>query len=364
MSVHWQVHAAAEFARLQPAWDRLNASGANLPFMHSAFIGPLLRHVGTGRERVAIATGPGNEPVAAAVLNQTGVGQWCTFQPSQLPLGACMVKPGFDTEALGRSLLKALPGAPMGLGLTQLDPLFVTRPADGPRVKSLDYIDTAWVDVAGSFDTYWEARGKNLRTNMRKQRSKLEADGTALHFSAMTDAQEMADAVAAYGRLEAAGWKADTGTAVDPATAQGRFYAEMLENFCAMGAGQVWQLKFGDRVVAMDLCIQQGGTLVILKTAYDPEYRTVSPAFLLKLEAFRRIFDAGQVQRIEFYGRRMEWHERWTENVRTLHHTNIYRWALVPFMHRQIKGLLGRGVSPAPTPVPTAAAASAAPDAP
>jgi hypothetical protein len=133
----------------------------------------------------------------------------------------------------------------------------------------------------------------------------------------------------------------------------------MLQRYCATGSAQVWQLKFGDRVVAVDLCIEQGSTLVILKTAYDPEVRSVSPAFLLKQEAFKRVFDEGRVRRIEFYGRRMEWHTRWTEQVRTLYHANLYRWALVPLVHAQVKRWIGRA-APADTRSPAHGAEQAA----
>ena len=100
--------------------------------------------------------------------------------------------------------------------------------------------------------------------------------------------------------------------------------------FCAAGQGQIWALKLGEQVVAVDLCIQSRGTLVILKTAYDPEYRSFSPAFLLKQDAFEQIFQEGEIERIEFYGRLMEWHTRWTEQARVLYHLNLYRWNWVP----------------------------------
>ncbi len=336
------------------AWDRLNDACGGLPFLQWRFLALAAQQFGSASARLACLQGADGLQ-AAAVVDMVGRGRWALFQPSQLPLGAWVARPGSDVAALGGDLLRALPGMALGLGLTQLDPLHTRRPADGPRVNSLDYIETAWVDVAGPWDTYWEARGKNLRTNMRKQRSKLEADGTALRFDVLTRAEDVAQAVAEYGRLEAAGWKAGMGTAVDPATPQGRFYTQMLQDYCATGQAQVWRLLFNDKVVAMDLCIEQNGTLVILKTAYDPEYRSVSPAFLLKQEAFKRVFDEGRVRRIEFYGRRMEWHTRWTDEVRTLYHANVYRWALVPRVHGQVKRWLGRA-----TPMPAAATEQAA----
>ncbi len=342
--LRWSFHPPAQWPALCGEWDALNATAGALPFLESAFLTPLLAEFGDSRLTLAFARRAGSgRPVAAALLQRAGAGRVATFQPSQLPLGAWLVGPGEDAVALARSLMAQLPGLVLGLGLTQIDPRLQPRPADTPRSDTLDYLPTAWVDVAGSFDAYWETRGKNLRVNMRKQRAKLEADGIALQFDTVTQAADVPAALADYGRLESAGWKAGMGTAVNAGNAQGRFYTAMLQNFCAQGRGRIWRLRFGEQVVAMDLCIEAGGTLVVLKTAFDPEQRSVSPAFLLHQDAFRQVFDepacsskAHPVQRIEFYGRLMEWHTRWTSNTRMLYHANVYRWALLAQLRRRL----------------------------
>ncbi|HSV61652.1 MAG TPA: GNAT family N-acetyltransferase, partial [Variovorax sp.] len=326
MISNWSFLPASALEQQAAAWDATNAAASGVPFLETAFLLPLMRHFANGSLHLAWC-GPATAPVAAALLQRDGAGRWSTFQPSQLPLGAWVVTQGQDSARLAHSLLRQLPGLSLGLSLPQLDPRLAPRPTDGPCVQTLDYIDTAWVDIDRPFDTYWEARGKNLRSNMRKQRSKLENEGTPVHFEVLDRPEQMPEAMAEYGRLESAGWKAENGTAVHADNAQGRFYTEMMQAFCRAGRGQVWRLKFGDKIVAMDLCIVGGDTLVILKTAFDPEYRNVSPAFLLKQEAFRHVFDEHRVARIEFYGKVMEWHTRWTDNARRLYHANLFRWA-------------------------------------
>jgi hypothetical protein len=107
----------------------------------------------------------------------------------------------------------------------------------------------------------------------------------------------------------------------------------MLENFCAQGRGRIYRYRFNDKVVAMDLCIEAGDRIVILKTAYDETYKTVSPATLMRRDEFRELFDSGKFKRIEFYGKVMEWHTRWTENDRKIYHTTAYRHALIGKLH-------------------------------
>jgi CelD/BcsL family acetyltransferase involved in cellulose biosynthesis len=194
------------------------------------------------------------------------------------------------------------------------------------------------VEVAGSFESYWEARGKNLRQNMAKQRRKLEADGAAPVLEALRRPEQVAEGVRDYGALESASWKAEGGTAIHPDNAQGRFYRAMLEAFCARGLGCIYRYRFGEKVVAVDLCVESAEVQVILKTTYDSSNRALSPAFLMRQEAFRGVWEAGRIRRIEFFGKVMEWHTRWTDKARTLYHVNCYRWPFLPAVH----GWIGR----------------------
>jgi hypothetical protein len=86
----------------------------------------------------------------------------------------------------------------------------------------------------------------------------------------------------------------------------------------------------------MDLCIDSGSTLVILKTTYDESYKTVSPSTLMRQEEFRALFDEGRFKRIEFYGKVMEWHTRWTDNTRSIYHLTHYRWPFVRTLHQKM----------------------------
>jgi hypothetical protein len=230
----WDVYPASELSRYGIDWDRLNAARGGLSFLSTAFLLPLLREFSAGRELLALHR-TGHATDAVALLAPRGGGMWQTYQPGQLPLGAWLADDTLELEVLLQDLLQRLPGFALGIGLTQQDPLLARRPDESARLRTLDYIETAWVEVGGDFNAYWNARGKNLRQNMRKQRSKLEADGIAPRLEIISEVGGVAAAIAAYGTLESAGWKASGGTAIHPDNAQGRFYRSMLEDFCARG---------------------------------------------------------------------------------------------------------------------------------
>lgn len=346
--MNWTFIPASRFDEVAARWDALRALGPAAPMLHSDFAATLLAAFGRGDELVATCEEAGGI-VAMAVLSAQGRASWATFQPAQSPVGLWLQRPDAALPTLLSSLARALPGMALVVGVTQADPFLVPRPAASPRELASDYIDTARITVEGDVDAWWDTRGKNLRGNLKKQRNRLAAAGVATRLDVLRDPEKMALAVADYGRLESTGWKGREGTAVAPDNAQGRFYRAMLERSCRRGAGSVYRYWFGDQLVAMDLCIEESDCLVILKTAYDESVpKHYSPALLMREEACRALFAGGAIRRIEFYGKVMEWHTRWTDEVRTLYHVNHYRWPALLRLHAWLRRR-GAGTPPSPS---------------
>lgn len=337
-------------------WDALNAARRDLPFLAGRAICTALATLGQGSERLLIGS-QGEQVVAMFVLVPQDRFRWQTFQPSQVPLGAWVAAAHLSLQELARSLLRGPLGFCLGLSVTQVDPHVAPRTPDTADSQHSDYIDTGWIDLKGSFDDYWSARGKNLRQNMRKQRAKLAADGVRLTLQVLRDHADMGPAVARYGRIESAGWKAQQGTAIHPDNAQGRYYRELLEQASLSGEAVVYQYLFNDQVVAMNLCLARQGVLVVLKTTYDESFPSLSPAFLLREAELQELFAQGQIQRLEYFGRLMDWHTKWTEHKRGIYHLTQYRW---PFLKRLVQARRRRAnaEAEADTATPSASFAS------
>lgn len=314
---------------LAGAWNRLNAERGDLPFLTAEATALALEIFGRGDEQL-VAARHGERIVAMFVLASQGKLRWTTFQPSQVPLGAWVAEAGLDLVALGESLARHAVGLCLTLSITQIDSRYTPRPAESsPAAVASDYIETGWVDIEGSFDDYWNSRGKNLRQNLRKQRNKLASQGTTTAMRVIRESQEMAAAIARYGALESAGWKAQQGTAIHPDNAQGKYYRRLLETAAQRDQAAVYEYLIDGRSVAMNLCLERNGVLVVLKTTYDESIKLLSPASLLREEELQAIFREGRVRRIEYYGRLMEWHTKLTDKKRQLYHLTIYRWPVV-----------------------------------
>ncbi len=354
----WSVYPAAAFAAHAAAWRQLNEQSARSPLLAPEFVQPLLAQFGEANARLAVCERNGTV-LAMGLLAPRGRGTWEVLQPSQAPVGLWLHRPDATLEQLLPGLVRKLPGFALMVGLTQRDPQLEARPADSAVTRTVDYIRTARVSIAGTFDEYWNARGKNLRSNLKKQRAKLLKDGIVTRMQIDRLPEQMAPAVADYGRIESAGWKAQLGTAIHPDNAQGRFYTAMLEGFAQRGHAAVYRYWFGEQLVAMDLCIEGDGALIVLKTTYDESVpASLSPTLLMREECCQQLFATHRYQRLEFYGKVMDWHTRWTDEIRTMYHVNHYRWPVLRQLHLLAQERAARAAQP-PVPAPAAEPAPA-----
>jgi hypothetical protein len=324
----WSLRPVGAFAEIQEFWDDLNVRQGAHPLLDSGFVAPLVKHFASPATRLAVADTSGAP--GAVLLDPIGKGMWRTFQPSQAPLGLILLGDRGQGFRQAREILTSLPGYALGLSVMQQDPDFTSLPRTESRtVESLDYIQTARLVPSGSFEDYWRNRGRNLVHNLSRQRRRLADQGVSLELVAERHPGAVAGGVRRYGEIESRSWKAAEGTAVSPDDAQGRFYKEMLEHFCARGEGVIYSLRMDGRIVAVDLCLERNGMLVILKTTYDESVDKLSLGLLLHQEIFKAAFSEQRVKGIEFYGRVRDWHTKWTDDIRTMYHLTLYRHALV-----------------------------------
>ena len=336
----WDFHPATEKSEeWRKDWDTLNQSRHNHVLLDSAFIAPLVKHFGGGQ--VWVARSASSQRPGMVLLTRNGKMGWETFQPAQAPIGLIVLGQRDETGGCLRQLLRELPGYCVQLGIRQQDPACSDFPplTGYSDMELVEYIRTARLSLAGTFEEYWQSRGRNLRHNMARRRRRLTEQGYTLELLAHRTPEKVAECIGEYGRLETQGWKAEGGTAVAKDNAQGRYYREIFEAFCARGEAVIYQLLLNGKIAASDLCLQRAGMLVVLKTTYDEQLEDFSPGFLMREEIMKRLHAENQVRVVEFYGRLREWHTRWTDDIRQMYHLNCYRHNWVPGIKRLLKKL-------------------------
>jgi hypothetical protein len=337
----WAFYRAPDaFERYRERWDEINGMQGSHVLLDSNFVAPLVRHFASAETLLCICDDKKNP--AMAIVHKARTGFWQTFQPSQGPLGLIVLGNTDGAVEQIYELMRTLPGYTVGFSVTQQDPdLTAFNHLNGSgTTEVVDYIKTPRITLRGTFDDYWRARGRDLAGNLNRRIKRLNEQGIPFELIAERDPEQIAAAVADYGCLEAMGWKGREHTAVTSDNEQGRFYREMLENFCRRREGVVYRLVLNGKTVASDLCIERNGILIVLKVAYDETVKSVSPSFLLRQQILKSIFSEGKIKVVEFYGRVRDWHLKWTDEVRTMFHVNFYRHAWVPVARRAWKACL------------------------
>jgi CelD/BcsL family acetyltransferase involved in cellulose biosynthesis len=335
----WQFQPAlSSFEVNRERWDALNAARGDHVLLDSEFVACLLKHFGNENVLLAIRE---HAPAAMALVEKKSATIWETFQPSQAPLGLILCGQADGTGEVLTSLLRSLPGYALQVSALHQDPDYTSFPPLSGRTQfqSLDYIRTARLPLEGSFETYWSSRGTNLRHNLARRGRRMEEQGIAAELIALRNPDDMADGIREYGRLESSGWKGKNGTAVAEDNAQGKFYREVLEQFCARKEAVIYQYRLNGKVAASDLCLHHNGMMVVLKTAYDEELESFSPALQMRRHILQQIYVEQEVTVVEFYGPVKDWHLRWCDQVRTMYHVNCFRHSWVERVKMAIKRL-------------------------
>jgi len=331
----WTLLPIELFHSISKDWDLLNKSYVNTPLLQSRFISALLDEFQSGTEIIAICK-EGKDIVAIAILFKQRPGFWQTFQPSQAPIGAWLQSPKYELQKLLPSLAKSLPGYCISLGITQQDPDILPRPASTGHISTIDYIETARITITQDFSEFWMSRGKNLRSNVKKQLNRFEREGVDTRLEVVTIPDDISQAVSIYGKIESAGWKSEKGTSVNLNNSQGRFYTNLVSEYCNTLDGAIYQYWYDDEPVATDLCVGEGSVVVILKTTYDESHKKSSPGTLMHHAVFEHIFNENKYKKIEFYGRVMDWHKRWTTEIRVMYHVTYFRWKIIDMIKKII----------------------------
>ncbi len=153
------------------------------------------------------------------------------------------------------------------------------------------------------------------RSDLRRARRRAEALGSVAAEVALPAAEDVAAVLDEFYEVEAAGWKGEEGTALVNDPDRRRFFDEYARTAAADGSLRVAALRIAGETAAMQLAVEQGRRLWLLKIGYDERFARCSPGTLLLLETLRWAFDA-ELEAVELLGRRETWTRLFTDEAR------------------------------------------------
>ncbi|HEV2075180.1 MAG TPA: GNAT family N-acetyltransferase, partial [Thermoleophilaceae bacterium] len=171
-----------------------------------------------------------------------------------------------------------------------------------------------YLDTSGDLATYEQSLSSKLLRELRRRRRRLEAEGD-VRLDLRDGSAELGASLEEGLRVEAAAWKGAQGTSIRGRADTRGFYAAVARWAAERGSLRLAFLRLGDRPLAFDLSLEEGGVHYLLKTGYDPEARELGPGIMIRHEMIRRAFEQG-LWSYELLGRDEPWKLRWTASVR------------------------------------------------
>jgi hypothetical protein len=142
-------------------------------------------------------------------------------------------------------------------------------------------------------ETYFEKHvSKSVAKTQRRLSRRLEERGT-VSLIAHRDGESAQTMIEHFLRLEASGWKGESGTALKCQTANREFFQEMVERCLSKEKLSFLTLNFNGQPIAMLCDLYTGSIGYSFKTAFDEALREFSPGTMIELKNIEYLHDLG-----------------------------------------------------------------------
>lgn len=183
--------------------------------------------------------------------------------------------------------------------------LLITRPAVG----------YPWIALDKSWACPEEKLSPSRRSSVRRALRKAHTIGPIDYEVLSPQPDKLGPLLEASLRVEAAGWKGQTGSALLSDPHRRQFYEKYATIASAKGILRLCFMRIGGTVAATQIAVESGGRFWLLKVGYDEEFARCSPGHLLMIETLRYAAERG-LRTFEFLGSAEPWTQVWTMQVR------------------------------------------------
>lgn len=182
------------------------------------------------------------------------------------------------------------------------------------RTARRTLLRSPYLEVGTDWDDYERSLPPALRSEIKRRLRRLGEQGN-LQLEVEDGSRDLDRLVAEGFRVEASGWKATRGTAIESSRRTAGFYRELAQSAAAHGRLRLAFLRLDGRPLAFSLGLEDGGVYYAVKSGYDPSYRQLAPGIVLRHRLLARAFAEG-LDRFEFLGADEPSKLIWTKTTR------------------------------------------------
>jgi len=169
----------------------------------------------------------------------------------------------------------------------------------GAPSQVFDPFERAVLTKRGTFEDHMKEHvSKKRRKDLRRNRKRLDELGEVT-WTAHESGLELDDAINAFLKIEASGWKGERGTALDCADATRAFAKEAFGDGDGKSITRADVLRLDGTPIAINLTLITGNTGFTIKCAYDDAYKGQSAGLLLEEEMIRSVLEDDWIDRLD-----------------------------------------------------------------
>ena len=166
-----------------------------------------------------------------------------------------------------------------------------------------------------------------LRSDLRRARARASEHGELSVEVVAPRGDEVETPLAAFMTVEGSGWKQRAGSALAANPRMQAFFRTYCRLAADAGLLRFFFLRFGSRLVAVQMAVEVYDRLWLLKIGFDESLARCSPGFLLIAESLVYAHTRG-LRSYEFLGAAENWEERWRPAVRPCGVVLFYPWGV------------------------------------
>lgn len=163
---------------------------------------------------------------------------------------------------------------------------------------------------------------KNFKSNLNKALNKASRLGEMEFIYAATHNTPVAQMDIVI-ETEKNSWKGDAGTAIACSANNIRFYHALVKRLSDKGWLAIHYLKLNDDIIAANLGIMFGGSLLLWKLGYRDEFKHISPGGLL-MEKLLQYTAGKNIKRIDLMTNE-SWYNNWNMQWRPFYDVYVYK---------------------------------------
>lgn len=305
-------------------WDRLADELRAPPFQRPGWVAAWWQAFGRGS--LGVLTVRVRDRITGIVPISNDGGYPRSPSNSETPIFSFLSEDDQSARLLADGLLR---DAARGLDLS---PLSVEDPglqalreeADSRGFHSLTrtVLLSPYVNTDRDWTTYQESLDSKVRREIRRRQRRLAELGE-LRLEVIDGSERLHTLLEEGFTLEASGWKAAYGTAINSHPRRLAFYSEVARWADEQGWLRLAFLRLDGRAIAFDLCLEADHVHFLLKTGFDRRFQKFGPGLILRSMMVQRAFE-GPIHTYEFLGTiigtnnrwKLDWTNQYSERVR------------------------------------------------